>query len=77
MRPYYFLLHIRPLFPSRSPFQPTDHTISQVLPLIYFGGYALLPRQLRTERDAAYAPLHAADSVDSQQNTRLLADEES
>jgi len=45
--------------------------------MIYFGGYALLPRQLRSERDPTYAPLHAADSVDAQQSTRLLADEES
>ncbi|PPR08032.1 hypothetical protein CVT24_010873 [Panaeolus cyanescens] len=60
--------------PLGSPsLEDMDHFIFalQILPIAYFGGYALLPRQLRQERAAAYAPL-PRDTSDS---AHLLADE--
>jgi hypothetical protein len=48
----------------------------QILPIAYFSGYALLPRQLRQEREAAYEPVLAVASEDLSQTDRLLAEEE-
>ncbi|KDR73470.1 hypothetical protein GALMADRAFT_251147 [Galerina marginata CBS 339.88] len=46
-----------------------------VLPVAYFAGYALLPRQLRLEREAAYAPLAVASS-DRDDRSHLLAEDD-
>ncbi|KAF8201478.1 hypothetical protein BJ912DRAFT_945478 [Pholiota molesta] len=46
------------------------------LPLAYFSGYALLPRQLRQEQAAAYAPIAEAGSEEPSQTSRLLTEEE-
>ncbi|PPQ64690.1 hypothetical protein CVT26_002780 [Gymnopilus dilepis] len=42
-----------------------------ILPVAYFGGYVLLPRQLRLEREAAFVPISEANPT-----THLLADDE-
>ncbi|KAF8964026.1 hypothetical protein BDZ97DRAFT_1919264 [Flammula alnicola] len=47
-----------------------------ILPVAYFSGYALLPRQLRQEQAAAYVPVPAAASEANSQTSRLLAEEE-
>ncbi|KAH9483737.1 Cytochrome b561 and DOMON domain-containing protein [Psilocybe cubensis] len=47
-----------------------------ILPLAYFGGYALLPRQFRLEKESAYAPLPVAATEDRAQSTRLLGEDE-
>ncbi|KIM48873.1 hypothetical protein M413DRAFT_88681 [Hebeloma cylindrosporum] len=47
-----------------------------VFPIAYFAGYALLPRQLRQEREAAYEPI-LAPAEEPSQTDRLLAEEES
>ncbi|KAF8911940.1 hypothetical protein CPB84DRAFT_1760813 [Gymnopilus junonius] len=41
-----------------------------ILPVAYFGGYALLPRQLRLERETGFTP------ISESQTTHLLADDE-
>jgi len=47
---------------------------TQLLPIAYFAGYAMLPRQLRQEREAIYAPIITEEQS---QTDRLLAEEES
>jgi len=47
-----------------------------ILPLAYFGGYALLPRQLRQEREAAYTRVPGAAEEARAEGSHLLADEE-
>ncbi|CAA7267657.1 unnamed protein product [Cyclocybe aegerita] len=47
-----------------------------ILPVAYFTGYILLPRQLRQEREAAYAPIPAATLEARSQASHLLAEEE-
>ncbi|KAF4615119.1 hypothetical protein D9613_002770 [Agrocybe pediades] len=47
-----------------------------ILPIAYFGGYALLPRQFRLERESAYAPLPVGATEAGSQTTRLLAEDE-
>jgi hypothetical protein len=59
-------IHIPPLF---------IFIFIQVLPIAYFAGYALLPRQLRQEREAAYEPVLAVATEDHSQTDRLLAEE--
>jgi hypothetical protein len=52
---------------------------SKILFLAYFGGYALLPRQFRQERDAAsgaYRPVQSDTSISHGQSTPLLAEGE-
>jgi hypothetical protein len=47
-----------------------------VIPLAYIAGYALLPRQLRQERAAAYAPISDSTHEEPAQTDRLLAEED-
>lgn len=54
----------------------TDCTPTQVVPLAYIAGYALLPRQLRQERAAAYTPISESTHDERAQTDRLLAEED-
>ena len=49
------------------------HILLQLLPLAYFGGYVLLPRQLRLERES-YIRLPVAEA--NAQSSDLLQEEE-
>lgn len=46
----------------------------QLLPLAYFGGYALLPRQIRLERESYILLPNAAAQTEA--NVHLLQDED-
>jgi len=54
---------------------PLWHVWIVLLPLAYFGGYALLPRQLRLERES-YIRLPTAPGVNAQTSHLLQEDEE-
>jgi len=46
---------------------PLWHVWIVLLPLVYFGGYVLLPRQLNLEREASYVPLPAEGNQQSEE----------
>ena len=48
----------------------------QLLPLAYFGGYVLLPRQLRLEKES-HIRLPNSVAEENAQSTHLLQEEES
>ena len=48
----------------------------QLLPLAYFGGYALLPRQLKLERESYILPNAVAQAEANAQSYHLLQEEE-
>lgn len=64
----------------RPPITPWAHSLWQawivMLPVAYFGGYVLLPYQMRLEREATYVRLPNAAADANAQSSQLLQEEE-